>query len=153
MVFFSNIWKLPTCIHIQVGYRIVISLALGVNMVDTTTEPRTGLSPADVANMSLIELIDCLESLGDTSQFGTRFQYQNRIFQLIHECYGMSDKLPPIARVKDIVTDFKEERVRLDNLIDEVAKFIYNEELSLPLLKKLGICQTSFWIKEDEFLK
>ncbi len=73
---------------------VVISLALGVNMVDTTTEPRTGLSPADVANMSLIELIDCLESLGDTSQFGTRFQYQNRIFQLIHECYGMSDKLP-----------------------------------------------------------
>ncbi len=73
---------------------VVINLALGVNMVDTTTEPRTGLSPADVANMSLIELIDCLESLGDTSQFGTRFQYQNRIFQMIHECYGMGDKLP-----------------------------------------------------------
>ncbi len=56
------------------------------------------ISPAEVADMSLMELIDCLDSLGEKPPFRTRFQCQDRIFQLIHERQGTSEK-PPVSQV------------------------------------------------------
>ncbi len=66
-------------------------------MGDKTTEHR--ISPAAVAKMTLMELIDCLESLGETDQFPTRFQYQDRIFQLIHKRRQGTSGKSPVSQV------------------------------------------------------
>ncbi len=56
-----------------------------------------------------------------------------------------------MASAKDIIADFKEEKITLGNLINEVSEFLYDEMLSLPFLKKLGICQTSLWMEKADF--
>ncbi len=58
-----------------------------------------------------------------------------------------------MASAKDIIDDFTEDKVTLGNLINDVSEFLYDERRYLPMLKKLRICQTHFWMKKADFDK